>query len=112
MASALPQRCGQAQRVEISRKQVDQRVNGHGSNDGWLAGADETCCSASAWTQDYDHKYNRLHDQQQASEMAITNTHLKQSRRFAVVLSALLLSGLGSLSIFPTCDRANNSIAR
>ena len=32
--------------------------------------------------------------------MAITNTHLKQSRRFAVVLSALLLSGLGSLSIF------------
>jgi len=32
--------------------------------------------------------------------MAILNTHLKQSRRFAVVLSALLLSGLGSLSVF------------
>ena len=32
--------------------------------------------------------------------MAIMNTHLKQSRRFAVVLSALLLSGLGSLSVF------------
>lgn len=32
--------------------------------------------------------------------MAQVNIHLKQSRRFAVVLSALLLSGLGSLSIF------------